>query len=147
MNTLQISDYVFKHQKRNFFHGVYPCDALPSIISLPFLAIVNLSCRNESGTHWIGIFIDNNRNGYYFDSFAIQPRNKFIITFLKSHAKRFAYNVRQIQHISSKKCGQFCCGFAISLLKNVSIHDFLNKFGSNLFVNDLIIENMMRYFK
>lgn len=140
-------ELVSKHQHRNIFHGVFACDTLPHKISLPFLGIVNLSKKTEVGTHWVAIFIDKTEISYYFDSFALNPENRYIVSFLKLHSKRIHFNTKQIQHISSKKCGQFCCAFVIAILKDNSIHDFLNKFNLNLFLNELIVENMIKYLK
>lgn len=147
MNTLEIVELVSKHQYRNIFHGVFACDTLPREISLPFVGVVNLSKKSEIGTHWIAIFIDAEKRAYYFDSFALLPENEYIISFLRTHSKGIKYNTKQIQNISSRKCGKFCCAFAIAILRNESVQDFLKEFNVNLFLNDLIVENMIKYLK
>lgn len=145
MNTIQIRNAVNPFQKNRMFYGVFSCDSLPRKITLPFLVIVNLSTKFELGTHWVSIYIDEIGVGFYFDSLGIKPTNTYILTFLGRNASRIFYNNKQIQHIASSKCGQFCCGFAINLLCGGSIHAFIEKFG-NLFVNDLLIENVLSFF-
>lgn len=147
MNTIEIIKYVSPYQRNNIFKGVFACDKLPTRINLPALMIVNLSRNTEIGTHWVSIYIDNFSNGYYFDSFGIPPRNKFIIHYLEIHVEKFYYNIIQLQHISSVKCGKYCCVFAISVLKYRTIDNFINKFSKNLFINELVIENMYIHLK
>lgn len=142
MNTIEITKYVSPYQRNNIFKGVFACNNLPTHIHLPALMIVNLSKNTESGTHWVSIYVDRFSNGYYFDSFGMPPRNKFIIQYLETHTKTFHFNDKQLQHISSVKCGKYCCVFAISILKYRTIDKFIIKFSKNLFINELVIENM-----
>lgn len=142
MNTIQISHYVNNYQRKNTFKGVFPCDNLPKKVILPALLIVNLSRKSEPGSHWISIFIDKQGKGYYFDSFGIPPRNKYVKLFMKMHSKSVYYNRNQLQHITSSKCGKYCCVFAVSILKFRTINQFLIKFSKNLFVNEIMIEKM-----
>lgn len=142
MNTIEITKYISPYQRSNIFKGVFACNNLPTRIKLPALMIVNLSKNTESGTHWVAIYIDKSRNGYYFDSFGMPPRNNFIIHYLETHVKKLNFNNKQLQHISSVKCGKYCCIFAISILKYRTIDNFINKFSKNLFINEFVIENM-----
>lgn len=147
MDTTSIINYVTPHQRSHIFKGVFPCDVLPSRFSLPALFVINLSRHNEPGTHWVSIYISQSGQAFYFDSFGMEPKNIYVKTFLKMHAKRMSYNRRQLQHITSNKCGQFCCVFVALILKKCSIDNFVNRFSMNLFINDIILENMYNYFK
>ena len=147
MDTITINEFIIAHQKKNIFKGVYPCDRLPSKFTLPAVFVVNLSKHDEPGTHWIAIFINKNGVAFYFDSFGFDIRNDDIRDFLKKKSKRILHNKKQLQHISSNKCGLFCCAFAIAILKECSIEEFLNKFSVNLFINDRIIDSMYDYLK
>lgn len=146
MNTLEINKTILPHQRDTIFQGVYACDALPKRVKTPSAYIINLSPKHESGTHWIGLFINSAGDAYYFDSFGIPPRNKYIKFFIRMHSKKLIYNEKQVQHLTSNKCGKFCCAFIISILKNRPIQHFLKKFSTNLMVNEIIIENIFRYF-
>lgn len=147
MDTFTIIKVVKAYQKADIFKGVYPCDSLPSRFSLPAIFIVNLSPHNEPGSHWIAIYISSIRYAFYFDSFGFPVNNYHISRFLKKHSIRVSFNKTQLQHVTSNKCGKFCCGFAITILKGGNISSFMNKFSKNLFVNDIVIENMYNYIK
>lgn len=147
MDTISIIDYIQPHQLKNMFKGVYACDNLPKNFTLPAIFVVNLSKQSECGTHWIGIYINIKRDAFYFDSFGIDIRNSYIKRFLEKHAKNIYCNRKQIQHITSIKCGKFCCVFAVAILNGCSVENFLSKFNINLFVNDFTIENMFAFFK
>lgn len=145
MDTISIREYIRPYQRQNIFKGVFPCDSLPTNFSLPAVFVINLSPHNEPGTHWIALYISRNGDAFYFDSFGMKPSNFHIIAFLKMHTKTVDFNRKQLQHLSSNKCGQFCCVFIVSVLKNCSINSLISRFGLNLFVNDFIVENMYKY--
>lgn len=146
MDTFSIRSVIAPHQRYNIFKGVFPCDSLPTKFSLPAIFIINLSPHTEPGSHWVALYITSKRYAFYFDSFGFPVNNHYILQFLKKHAVKITHNVKQLQHITSNKCGQFCCAFAISILKNCSVTSFISKFCSNLFVNDITIQNMYNYF-
>lgn len=148
MNTVQILNYVTPYQRDHVFKGVFACNTLPKKkITLPAIFIVNLSAHSEIGTHWIGVYIDQNSNCFYFDSFGLPPKNNYIVDFIRKHAKRIYYNRQQVQHIISTKCGHYCCLFAVSILKFHTIDMYIRKFSLNLFVNEILVEKMFDHFK
>lgn len=147
MDTITIRQYIKIYQKDDIFKGVYPCDCLPTTFKLPAAFVINLSTHDEPGTHWVALCISKNGTSFYFDSFGLKPTNFYVQTFLNKHSKSLRYNSQQLQHISSNKCGQFCCVFVVAVLKNCSIDSFLRRFCLNLFVNDITIENMYNYMK
>lgn len=147
MNTIAIREFIKPYQRSNIFKGVYPCDALPTSFRLPAAFVVNLSPHDEPGTHWVALYISECGYAYYFDSFGMKPTNFHIIAFLRMHSKRVDYNKNQLQHITSNKCGRFCCVFIVNALKRNSIRSFISRFGINLYVNDIIVENMYKYLK
>lgn len=147
MDTISISKFLTPYQTKNIFKGVFPCDLLPSRFTLPAVFVINLSPHHEPGSHWVALYISERGLAYYFDSFGMPINNKFIHAFLKMHSKKIAYNSNQVQHLISNKCGKFCCGFVVNVLKSIPIDRFLNKFGTNLLINDFIIENMYNYLK
>lgn len=147
MDTISIREYIRPHQRQNVFKGVFPCDSMPHSFRLPAAFVINLSQHDEPGTHWVALYISETGSAYYFDSFGVKPSNFHINAFIKAHAKNVVYNMKQLQHITSNKCGRFCCVFIVLVLKNLSIITFLNRFGVNLYVNDMIVENMYNYLK
>lgn len=144
MNTFDIINYVMPYQRNGIFKGVFACDTLPKKMKLPALYVVNLSPISEAGSHWIGIYIDTRRNSYYFDSFGMPPKNRFILAFLRKNAKKVHYNHKQLQHITSSKCGQYCSVLSVSILRFQTIEYFLRKFSGNLFINEIVIDRMYR---
>lgn len=147
MDTISIREYIKSYQRQNIFKGVFPCDRLPTNFRLPAAFVINLSSHDEPGTHWVALYIYESGCAFYFDSFGLKPSNYHIIAFIKMHANRVRYNTRQLQHITSNKCGRFCCVFVVSALKNCSSDSFLSRFGLNLYINDFVIENMYNYLK
>lgn len=147
MNTLEIIKYVEQYKKNGIFKGVFACDDLPDAFDAPAAFIINLSRKSEIGSHWVALYIDIYGNAYYFDSFGVPPKNKDIIFFIRLHAKKIKINDKQLQHISSTKCGQFCCGFIVTVLTKKPISNFVSKFSSNLYVNDIIIDQIYKYFE
>lgn len=145
MDTISIREYINPHQRDNIFKGVFPSDSMPHRFRLPAAFVINLSQHDEPGSHWVALFISESGNAYYFDSFGMKPSNFHINAFIKTHAKSVRYNTAQLQHISSNKCGRFCCVFVVAALKKCSIDNFIRRFSLNLFLNDMTIENMYNY--
>lgn len=65
-----------------------------------------------------------------------------ILLFIRKNIKLLNYNQKQIQHISSKKCGKFVIAFILSQMYGRNI---LDAFASNLSVNEIIVENILAY--
>lgn len=146
MNTITINHFIKPFQKGSVFKGVFACDQLPSKFSLPALFIVNLSQKVQPGSHWVSLYIDAFGNSIYFDSFGMPPSNIHILRFLKLHSKKSMYNKKQVQHLSSIKCGRFACIFAVSVLKNIDLKSFFARFSNNLKINDIVVEGIYNYF-
>lgn len=145
MNSLEIKRFVERYDRDGVFKGVFACDNLPVIVEKPALYIINQARKSESGTHWVVLYLDSSNSCYYFDSFGLPATNGFIISHMKKHSTYIYFNKKQLQHISSSKCGQFSCTFAVNLLKNNPISAYLAKFSTNLYINDLIINRMYNY--
>lgn len=88
LTTSDILQIIDPFQKCNIFKGVFPCDELPKNFTLPAAFVINLSKHNSRGSHWVGLFIDKQRNAEYFDSFGFQPNQSEIIQFIKLKSKK-----------------------------------------------------------
>ena len=53
--------------------GIYAINTLPVYVEYPAALIVNLSSSTSTGSHWIAIYINENRQGHYFDPFGRNP--------------------------------------------------------------------------
>lgn len=146
LTTLDILKLIAPFKRSDIFKGVFACDSLPSSFSLPAAFVINLSGHTSRGSHWVGLFISKSRSGEYFDSFGFPPKQIDIINFIRKHCRNFKFNDKQIQHVSSNKCGKFVCLFILSMMCNMDFHDVLSMFSLNLSVNEIVIENTINYF-
>lgn len=146
MNTQEIEAVFSRIKCGDIFKGVFACDDLPKNVDLPAAFVINLSPKSSAGTHWVSLFIDQTGVATYFDSYGFAPLNRDILFFINMHSKRLTYNKRQIQHVTSRKCGKFASAFLISEMAGKGLHDFLSNFAENPFINDIIIEKMLNYF-
>lgn len=146
LTNLDITYLIEPFQRFGIFKGVFPCDSLPNKFSLPAAFVVNLSNHNSRGSHWIAIYIDQLKRADYFDSFGLPPTQKDILNFLQKHSKSMTYNKKQIQHIISNKCGKYVTLFVLCKLYGKNVNEVFERFSLNLAVNEIIIDNLLKYF-
>lgn len=71
---------------------------------------------DEMGTHWTGLWVEDD-GAVYFDSFGyIAPAN--IETFLYKRFKRYYYNKQQIQDMKTAYCGSYVLFFLIFMMRH-----------------------------
>ncbi|KAL3117649.1 hypothetical protein niasHT_004314 [Heterodera trifolii] len=75
MDTTTINRILAGNTKtREHYLGCFPCDKLPNIINkYPSALVANNDPSNKEGTHWIAMFIVDDKTVYYFDSFGRIP--------------------------------------------------------------------------
>src|SRR5258708_17738797 len=107
MNTEEIN-YLLSDYK--CFKGTNPRDLLPKKpIKKPFAIIFNSDDSNNPGQHWISLFVLNNGNAEYFDSFGIHPLHEDVIKFLSiNNVNNITYNPKQLQSVTTATCGAYC---------------------------------------
>jgi hypothetical protein len=100
--------------------------------------IINLSDKENPGTHWVALFI-RNKVGVFFDSYGLPPP-EIIGQF--THKKKLIYSTDTIQSIDSTTCGFFCVWF-LYVFNNLdetyltyqqygyALNQFLRKFDKN----------------
>ena len=122
------------------FHGVFPIDNLPfAVPHYPFFMIVNTQAHNLPGEHWIAIFIDVNRRGDIFDSFALPPSN-MLLRWMNRFTRSFTSNRFTYQHPLSSTCGAFTLYFVLHRLHNSDCM-------TEAFTTDIVInEERIRHF-
>ena len=117
--------------------------------------IFNLDKHNQSGSHWVSLFINFNKTNknfgaYYYDSNGIKPPME-IIEFIKVIKKqvyelyknldedkfKFTYNKKRHQ-FGGSECGMFSLYFMNESLKNISFNKFIN----NKNLNDNYVFNL-----
>ena len=141
MYQYQLANFLLKKlPHRNYFVG--PFDLLPENFKLPAAFIFNTSRSFEPGTHWQALVISKNGAGYFFDSYGMRPTIKEINHFIKLHCKTILYNSKQLQQTNSHFCGHYCALFVYYLTHNITMDKYLSHFTNNLYINDLVVEQM-----
>ena len=129
-------DY-FKNVKG--FNGVFSGNNLPRLKIGAY--VIKLDHSENTGTHWIVIFIKSNE-AIYFDSFGVEYIPKEIMKKVKN--KNIKTSIFRIQDNNSM-CGYFCILFVENMLNNKTLTDFTNLFSPwNFKKNGEIIK---KYFK
>ena len=153
LTNIEISEY-YSNEPR--FNGVHSRDNLPKITKKGAY-VINLDEYENTGTHWISLFIKTNEV-IYFDSFGIEhiPKeiNKFICSKeLRAKAlgsavgnnKKVKANIFRIQAYDSIMCGYFCIEFINYMLKGKTLLDYTNLFSPNDFKkNDRVIKRIFK---
>jgi hypothetical protein len=123
---------------RDFFQGVYPSDALPEKVMLPCGIVINTDPSHLPGTHWLAIYINENKTAFYFDSFGFKPNIPNILNFLNNFNWKF--NTNQIQSLTSPLCGHYATLFLLYMSCDMEF-----EFTKNLDNNDAIV--ILEYLK
>ena len=127
------------------FMGCYPKDKLPKTFPkiLPKTMIINTGHSSTHGDHWVALLLLKN-SCFYFDSFGLDILDDHIQDFIERKYKRYTANQKCIQHFESKKCGEFCIGFAKLVKNREDFKNFILKFDfQNLKNNDEKIDKIL----
>ena len=129
------------YQNEPRFNGVYSRDNLPRRKDGTY--IINLDEYSDIGTQWVALYVQNNNNVTYFDSFGVEHIPKEIKVFVKN--KNIKTNIFRIQAQGSIMCGYFCIEFIDFTLAGKKLTDYTNLFSSYEFEKN---ENItLSYFK
>ena len=139
LTNIEISEY-YSNEPR--FNGVYSRDNLRKITQKGAY-VINLDEYQNTGTHWIALFIKTNEV-IYFDSFGIEHIPKEINKFI-SNNKKIKANIFRIQAYDSIMCGYFCIEFINYMFKGKTLLDYTNLFSPNDFKkNDRVIKRIFK---
>lgn len=123
------------------FKGVYPSDSYPNLTKrdLKHSSIIfNLSPHYEEGSHFVAIFIKNNKV-FFFDSFGSSLQNESIQQFLAKYFSSLFYNDKKIQSEKSIFCSLFALSFLLHMEEKNNFLNFVNMFSNSLSKNDKIV--------
>ena len=109
----------------------------------PLLAVCNTSPRNTQGTHWIGVCIDKQRRGEFFDSYGLHPMAYGMECGMENTAF-WMYNDIRLQAYNSSVCGYYVIGYCIAKMDGLGMEDYVNLFSSNSKINDTKIYNFIK---
>ena len=141
--STQIQKYLLYEKD---FLGCFPCDTLPPFPKkLPKTLIINTDNSSESGDHWVGLVLTK-QTCFYFDSYGVGILDANILNYIIEHYLTYIYSVKQIQGVSSEKCGQFCIAFVTHVRSVKDYNFFLDKFDGRkgkLSQNDVVVDRMI----
>ena len=92
LTNFEIQKY-YKNEPR--FNGVYSRDNLPKIKNGAY--VINLDEYSDIRTHWVALYVQNNYNVIYFDSFGVEHLPKEIKAFINNNNKNIITNVFRIE--------------------------------------------------
>ena len=88
--------------------------------------VINLDEYSDIGTHWVALWLDNNNNVTYSDSFGVEHIPKEIKAFINN--KNIKTNIFRIQAYDLIMWGYFCIGFIDFMLKGKILTEYANLF-------------------
>ena len=126
------------------FVGTFACDVLPKKFKKPALFIANTDPSNKPGEHWVGLYINTDGSGEYFDSFGLPPLNAKIIKFLVNNCPNgFLYNPRTLQCLECITCGHYCIVYVKLRSIGKTFCNFISLFTTNTFKNEKIVKEIV----
>ena len=115
------------YQNEPRFNGVFSRNNLPKIKDGAY--IINLDGYSDIGTHWVALYVQNNNNVIYFDSFGVEQIPKETKAFINN--KNIITNIFRIQGYDSIMFGYFCIGFVDFMLAGKTLTQYKNLFSPN----------------
>jgi hypothetical protein len=126
-----------------YFRGVYASDQLPIYSPTASLYVCNTDPSDAPGTHWIVIFIDDEKRGEYFDSFGRHPSVKTFERFLNQNTISWKCNTAAVQHPLSDACGYHCIYFAVHRCIGYDMNAVMNMYSDDVWFNDDIVKTFV----
>ena len=137
LTNIELISY-FNNEPR--FNGAGSRDKLPKTIRNGAY-IINLDEYADTGTHWIALFIKNNKVTY-FDLCGVEYIPREVKKFIKN--KDIKSNIVRIQAYNSVMCGYFCILLIEFMFKGKTLNNFTNLFTPNDFKKNY--EIILNYF-
>ena len=121
------------------FKGVFSLDQWRSIpVDFPAGYVFNTQPQHVEFGHWVAIFIDEFKQGVFFDTFGRPPERLGFHPFLAKHSISHVYNPKAVQNPLTVTCGQHVVVF---LLNGKNVHKWFTLMGSNTLGNDNFVYN------
>lgn len=111
------------------------------IIYLLFYIYSNLG---EPGTHWSGLFLPKRGRPEWFDSFNLTP-SPAVFKQLKRYPN-IKHGRQVLQGLDSDVCARYVIFYIACRMGGYKIKEFYNCFGSNNFVNDHLVTEVLKMF-
>lgn len=142
MNSLEVLE-ALRHVSAQT-KGVFPADRIPSRWSRPTAIVANTDDHTKPGTHWVAIYVDNNGQGIFFDSYGLPPLVNQHRNRLRRNTTSYEWNTKPLQSIKSRVCGEYCVMFLDYMCRGYNLAAFCKLFSANKVKNDNIVR---RYYK
>lgn len=113
-----------------------------NILNSEGLYFLNTAPSTSGGEHWCALNITN-QSCEFFDSFGFSPEKYKLLDSFSHCCKKIKYNGKQVQSLFSKVCGHHCIFFCVLRANNVSCENILQKYSSNMSLNDDIVFNFV----
>lgn len=108
------------------FRGCFMRDNIPKL-QINESVIINLDDSIGNGTHWVGVYMKNDKL-CYMDSFGLPYPNELRII---NATKKIEYNTSHLQEIESATCGWFCIYFINEMYNGKEYYDVMYPFDLN----------------
>ena len=142
MDTVQLELYMKMDSRiAEYYGGVLPRDHLPTSPVKPSFYIVNQDESSEAGSHWIVVFMRDNKLTEHFDPLGKVPDQHFK-DYMSFQSRNYMYNTKRCQNYLSNLCGQYCLFYCYFRAREYSMQDILDMFNEN----DLVYNDQLVYF-
>lgn len=107
--------------------------------------IVNTDPSNKPGKHWLALYVDQNRNAEFFDSYGFGLEHySFVKDFLiRNEVSLSKCNTRQLQGSLSSTCGQFCLYFLFWRCRDLPFEKIMSSFAQSTDTNDIFVTSFV----
>lgn len=121
-------DYILRIDPVLEFGGVFAYDQIPKKVSkYPRGYVFNTDRSDQSGTHWVSVYFDNQRNGQYFCPLGTEPYGA-LYDFVNDNCNKGVYNKSMVQFPLSSMCGYYCIYHLTRAARGFSISDTIKPF-------------------
>ena len=128
---------------RQYLRGVFPSDRLPPVNRYPQAFIINSDTSDQSGTHWLACYFDQDKRAEFFDSFGQAPAayGHYFKTFIDDNSVSCTYNTTCLQSMNTTVCGQYCIFYLVHRCRNVPMVDIVAAFTDDSLINDVLVQD------
>lgn len=132
MNTFDIHSCLSKDPfTKSSFKGVYARDAfLKQKLSKGSMYVCNLDESDETGSHWVAIYLPSATRLEYFDSYGMQPLYPDLQAHLHKTTQHVMSNSVCLQGLNSVVCGQYCICYLTLRARNYDMSEIVKMFAN-----------------
>ena len=112
------------------------CVRSPQRVGWPATLVWSLDTGKNPGLHWLVVYIDSRRGGYYFDSYSSPPPCKKIENFLNHNCIWWNFNRTTLQAPFSAVCGQYFIYVLLYMCRGEPMRAIVSRFLRVVVEND-----------